>query len=71
MTIKEPITPLDIQYLLKKKGITEKAGGKVRQVADGHIGRDQLPPGVKAADEIDLQGDRHAAGKGLRLVFQW
>ncbi len=24
MTITEPITPIDIQYLLKKKGITQK-----------------------------------------------
>ncbi len=28
MTITEPITPIDIQYLLKKKGITQKGLAK-------------------------------------------
>jgi len=68
MHINEPITPIDIQYLLKKRGITQKKladkyGKSPMTISDVINFRRVSKPLMKAiAQEIDMQPE---------VVFAW
>ena len=68
MTVNEPITPVDIQYLLKKKGLTQKAlakkyGKSPMAISDViNFRRVSNPLMTKIAKEIDMDP---------KVVFAW